>query len=598
MSHRRVDLAVHFVAACLAVGSAALTAAAQKAKVESQVLLTAEPGVQYAISPKGQHVAAVVLRGSRQVMVYDGTDGPRFDEILRLQNVNGGYVAFSDDGNRYAYFGRVGQEFVVVVDGKEVHRGAWDPQLAAIAQSPVHQLGFTPGSKHWYVILLKRDPARQHWQMVIDGAAGPVSEDIIQPLWSPDGEHHAYLQKIDPGTAQPRQALIVDAKTAPYLAGEPQWTADSKHLFTKRIVPRVIGMEVLADGQPIMRADGIQLYMAPTGPGVLGVAWAAPPNGARHAFLTVGNRKVPGSECTDGAGLSNVFISSDAKHFAARCRTWIMTDGKKGQEYAEGVSNASFTADGRSVYQGRTNNKSFLIVGDQESDAYSLIIQPSTGTRANGNLTNLEQAPATIRGNKVGYIARSTLNGAEYVVVVDGKKMPALNATSLTFSPDGSRFAFLAGHPAQSPNVDGTAYTNMTVDPAIGNIGFQGTFQWSADNKHVAWITAAQQGVFGVGLDGKLIAAIGMPRYLKFTADGKHLVWLVRAPPGSIAFVDGEKVLELPDNLALVNEADIRWSFPEDGTIVFIAQDGDAMKRFKITPGSETSVETALAKAK
>jgi hypothetical protein len=275
-----------------------------------------------------------------------------------------------------------------------------------------------------------------------------------------------------------------------------------------------------------------------------------------------------------------------------------MTDGKKGQEYAEGVSNVSFTADGRSVYQGRTNSKSFLIVGDQESDAYSLIIQPSTGTRANGNLTNLEQAPATIRGNRVGYIARPTLSGAEYVVVIDGKKMPALNATSLTFSPDGSRFAFLAGQPAQSPNVDGTAYANMTVDPAIGNIGFQGTFQWSPDSKHVAWITAAQQGVFGVGLDGKLIAAIGMPRFLKFTADGKHLVWLVRSPPGHIVFLDGEKVLELPQTLPLENEADIYWSFPEDGSIVFVAQDGDAMKRFKITPGTETSVASALAKAK
>jgi hypothetical protein len=34
------------------------------------------------------------------------------------------------------------------------------------------------------------------------------------------------------------------------------------------------------------------------------------------------------------------------------------------------------------------------------------------------------------------------------------------------------------------------------------------------------------------------------------------------------------------------------------GEGVFVAQDGDAMKRFKITPGSGTSVETLLAKAK
>jgi hypothetical protein len=70
----------------LTLAGTSRSSAAQKTKVESQVLLTAEPGVQYAISPKGQHIAAVVLRGSRQVMVHDGADGPRFDEILRLKN--------------------------------------------------------------------------------------------------------------------------------------------------------------------------------------------------------------------------------------------------------------------------------------------------------------------------------------------------------------------------------------------------------------------------------------------------------------------------------------------------------------------------------
>lgn len=369
-------------------------------------------------------------------------------------------------------------------------------------------------------------------------------------------------------------------------------------LFTERPIPAASATDILVDGNPFMRVPGAQLYMAPTGPGVLAVVWAVPPNGARHAFLTVGNRKVPGSECPDVAGLSNVFLSSDAKHFAARCRTWIMTDGKKGQEYADGVSNASFTADGRSVYQARTNNKSFLIVGDQESDGYSLIVSPTTGTRPTGNVTDLREAPATIRGNKVGYIARAGQDGREFVVVVDGKKIPALNASNLTFSPDGSRFAFLAGHPGQSPNVDGTHYTNTTVDPAIGNVGYQGVIQWSADSKHVAWIASMQQGLGGIGLDGKWIQAPGLTRFLKFTADGKHLLWLVRAPPGHIVFLDGEKVLELPQNLALENDADIYWSFPEDGSIVFVAQDGEAMKRFKITPGSDTSVETALAKAK
>lgn len=586
------------VAALLMLAAASLAAAAQKTKVESQVLLTAEPGMQYAVSAKGQHVAAVVLRGSRQVMVHDGVDGPRFDEILVIQSGTNDKVRWSDDGTRFIYFGRVGQEYAVMVDGKEVHRGAWDATLATRGQTPIYQMGFTPGSKHWYMILYKSDSSRQHWQLVIDAQAGPVSQGEVQPIWSPDGEHHTYIQTINPSTApQPRQVLIIDAKPAPYLAGEAQWTGDSKHLFTKRMVPGTNFIEILADGQPFARVEGgIQLYMAATGPGVLGVAWAAPPNGARHAFLMVGNRKVPGSECPDNAGLSNIYVSSDAKHFAARCRTWIMTNGKKGQEYADGVSNVAFTADGKPVYQGKTNGKSFLVVGDQESDGYGTITGQMEFTRDTRNTANFEPAPAVIRGNKVGFLTRTGQGGNQSVVVVEGKKYPALNAANLTFSPDGARFAFLSGHPYVAATVDGVAYEKMTVDPSLGNIGHQGTFQWSKDSKHVAWIVGAP--TTGVAIDGKYIAAPGMTRFLKFTADGKHLVWIVRAPPGHLVFVDGEKVLELPQNLPLENEADIYWSFAEDGTVTFIAQDGEAMKRFKITPGTDTSVETVLAKAK
>ncbi len=595
--HRTYGLVTTAFALVCATHAAAAQRPA-KTTVESQVLLTAEPGVQYAVSAKGQHVAAVALRGSRQVMVHDGVDGPRFDEVLKLSTTTTDKVQWSDDGNRFIYWGRVGQEYAVMVDGKEVHRGAWSVEAAARGQTPVFEMGFAPRSKHWYVILLNQNSSRQNYQLVIDGKPGPVSQSSIAPVWSLDGEHHAYIQQINPITAaQPSSALIVDGKAAPYNAGEPQFTADGLHLFTKRMVPRASLIEVLADGQPFMRAEGVQLHMSPTGPGVLGVVWSTAQN-ARVSFLTVGNRRVPGSDCADNAGLSGVYMSNDAKHFAAKCRTWVMTDAKKGQEYADGVSHVAFTADGRPVYQALTNGKTFLIVRDQESDGYASIESETAVTRAQRLTTGFTAAPAVIRGNKVGYIARVASSGNNFVAVVDGKKYPAINASQLSLSPDGSRFAFLAGHPYQTATVDGTAYSQMNVDGGIGNIGYQGMFQWSADSKHIAWIVATPNQ--GVAIDGKFLATGGMTRFLKFTADGKHLVWIVRNPaaPRHLIFVDGVQVLDLPQNLTLENEADIYWSFAEDGTVTFVAQDGDAMKRFKITPGSETSVETVLAKAK
>ncbi|HSE52843.1 MAG TPA: hypothetical protein VLB00_11700, partial [Gemmatimonadales bacterium] len=152
---------------------------AQDAKVESQLLLPPEPGMQYSISPKGQHLAGVVLRGSRQVLVHDGVDGPRFDQVLDLSSQSGsGKVAWSDDGARFAYHGKLGQEYVVVVDGKEVSRGPWSSDLQIQGRTPVTELGFSPGGKHWYVILETLSPGRQNFQMILDGVAGPTSQQL------------------------------------------------------------------------------------------------------------------------------------------------------------------------------------------------------------------------------------------------------------------------------------------------------------------------------------------------------------------------------------------------------------------------------------
>jgi len=46
--------------------------------------------------------------------------------------------------------------------------------------------------------------------------------------------------------------------------------------------------------------------------------------------------------------------------------------------------------------------------------------------------------------------------------------------------------------------------------------------------------------------------------------------------------VDGKRVLTLPQNLSLEIDADIYWDFPADGSIRFVAQDHEGMKRFRI----------------
>ena len=559
---------------------------AQDAKVESQLLLPPEPGMQYTISPKGLHLAGVVLRGSRQVLVHDGVDGPRFDQVLDLSNQNGAKVAWSDDGARHAYHGKLGQEYVIVVDGKEVSRGAWSAELQGQGRTPVHQLGFSPGGKHWFAVIETQTPGRQNYQMLLDGVAGPLSQQVFSPLFSPDGERHTYILQINTATTpQPRHVLIVDGKPAPYLAGEMQWTGDSKYLITKRPSPGNTGEDVLANGQPLMRVPGgVNLTMAPVGPGMLGRALTPWEGGSRSSFLLVGNRRVPGSECTNSAGLDAVYMSPDAKHYAARCAmTFMFVDGKKGQEYPEGLSHLVWTGDGRPVYYGRTNQHAFMILGDQESSAYGTILDIPPSTREERNTSNTPHKPAVVRGTHVAYIARTNAgDGNSTVVVVDGKAIPALAASEVSLSPDGSRFAFISGHPYQFVTVDGTPYDKAAVVPGIGNVGYQGTIHWSPDSKHVAWITAAPN--TGVMLDGRQLTTPGMTRFAHFTATGQ-LVYLARGQGAEhMVFVDGRKVLSLPQNLPLENEADIYWEFPADGSIRFVAQDHEGMKRFRIVP--------------
>lgn len=572
----------------LLIAATPLMLRGQDPKIESQILLPPEPGMQYTISPKGLHLAGVVLRGSRQVVVFDGVDGPRFDKVLNLSNqTGGGKVTWSEDGARYAYHGKQGQEYVIVVDGKEVSRGPWSAELEGQGQTPVHDLGFSPGGKHWYAVIQTRTPTRQNWQLIIDGVAGPVAPETIAPLFSPDGEHHTYLQQLPTASGPTRQVLIIDGKPAPYVAGDMQWTGDSKHLITKRLIPGSDLVEVLADGQVLMRVPGgVQFTMAPTGPAILGRAWTPFQGATRNSYLIIGNRRAVGSECSNSSGLDAVYMSADAKHYAARCPSnFMFVDGKKGQEYPEGVSHLVWTDDGRPVYQAKTNQRAFMIVGDQEAGPYGSILDNPVVTREDRNSGRYQTIPAVVRGNHVAYIARTNPNDqSATVVVVDGKAIPAANAVEVSLSPDGSRYAFLAGRPTMV-TVDGTAYPNAAIEPTIGNVGYQGTIQWSGDSKHVAWVTAYPSP--GVALDGKLIQAPGMTRFVHFTADGKHLVWLVRSPstPEHFVYLDGKKVLTLPQNLQLENEADVYWSFPADGSISFVAGDHEGMKRYRIVPG-------------
>ena len=87
-------------------------------KIEEKVLAPVQEGASFEVSPHGVHVATVATDGSRGVVFfYDGVVGPKFDQILALPTGRNARIAFSSDGNRYAYCARAGNGSRLIMDG-------------------------------------------------------------------------------------------------------------------------------------------------------------------------------------------------------------------------------------------------------------------------------------------------------------------------------------------------------------------------------------------------------------------------------------------------------------------------------------------------
>ncbi|MDQ3697091.1 MAG: hypothetical protein M3373_03560 [Gemmatimonadota bacterium] len=193
---REIVTLITAVALAAAPSAAAAQGAPAKTKVEEQVLITGEPGMNYLISPAGQHLAAVVNRGSRLVVVHDGIDGPRFDAILPTppHTATQPRVVFSPDASRYAYLARQGQEYVYMVDGKELLRVpvATHDEMQFMSGGSAYP-EFTPNGRHVYFMLLREEvPGRgtgyHEYRVYWDGKPGPVSAYPGPALIiSPDG---------------------------------------------------------------------------------------------------------------------------------------------------------------------------------------------------------------------------------------------------------------------------------------------------------------------------------------------------------------------------------------------------------------------------
>ena len=613
------------VFAALCVTSAVVSA---EVKVEEQVVGPVAQDVKYVVSPRGVHLASVARKGSRVIVIVDGVEGPKFDEIVTptsayvdprpqaeaqraamsggrpFQPPMPGPVTFSKDGKRFAYVGRQGKEWVLMVDGKEALRVPSEGNMS---------LEFTgEDGKH----LMFARSVFGGYELWVDGqkmpgifsSGGGGTEGTIDPLVTRDGARFAYAAQI----SRDKRTVIVDGKDMGYVGDNLQFTADGQHLFSLVRQGAIVGLTV--DGKLKMKSDGInQLVMAPVGNGFAAVLQRLNPPGE---FLVVNGKKVEGSDCTR---ILKVVFSPDGKHFAAVCSVannvnFVLIDGKKGQQY-DGIwmpELLAYSADSSKVgYVAQSAGKFFVVINEDESDAFD--------SNA-GFLFSRDGKRVASSG------LQTTTAGQSWPVYIDGKaeRFDKVDFASFIFTPDGTRYAYstqshasiyLDGKPA------GLSGKKFAFTPDSKRFLVWGT-QPSVDPKSgvlAQFQQAAKQGLF---VDGQHVYGdfnnMNL-RYRAFTPDGQHLFWMTMEPatgpnakPGlmeAVTYLDGKPLVRFdridgPGVAGIYSVANYQfqdppqaWDVGADGALTFLGPVGDVIKRFRITPSSDTSIATMLAAA-
>ncbi len=515
------------------------------------------------ISEDGNHMAIVTAKGSRQVVLIDGVEGPVFDEIPETYVWTSwpgspGPVVLSPTGGHSAYVGRRAGDFIAVVDGKEAvtlstpatqqgigysdpkgwnfyfnHDGShlayaaiagpasWVMVLDGVKGTPYHAFDLTQialNGKH--LIYVAQVTFDMKWHAVVDGKAGPGYDTISGLKVTSDGTHYAFLatrRGTGPGAAGATGGLaVIDGVEGPVY---PMGVSD---------------LEQAPDGRVSYMAMKPQ-----TSPG------GNPPH------LIVGTLDIPNTT-TFGVTIRNasrfspqyhVAWSPDGKRFACvQTNTpnpgiTVLVNGKPMGLTYDNANELVWSPDGsRFAYQARSKTGTFLVLDGQELAGYNWIkefqFSPS-GKRyafyaANStgiwmNVDGKEQPKAlgittdALRfspvGDHIAYGAQSTV--ITYQPIVDGVAKPynlgnfaSKNQTNpqtllpvFFYSPDGNHLAYVAG------KADGSGKVSVWVDDVANPGPLPSYFNpaWSPDSRHFAAIVSNGSGQgWTIMIDGKL----------------------------------------------------------------------------------------------
>lgn len=551
-----------------------------QAKVEEVVLGPAN-GASYSssvphLSKTGLHVAVQVSKGSRIAMRVDGVDGPSVDAVAQ------GFV-FSTNGTRHAYVAKVGEEHIVVLDGKEVARARPNRN----GTIPFTSLGFSPkGTRFYYQQLMPPDGSPLRW--VIDGKPSDIPSygGSEGPVFSPDETRYFYWLTLPAGT----QKLIVDGKDSGFPGQDPQFSPDSKNIIT--IAHSPTGSTLVINGRPGSRAKKIlKAHMSSGGLNLLVLGTGGEAGTPMTQYLGTAGKKIEGSDCQI---IESLTFSPDGKRYAALCsnhsRKFMLIDGKKHQDY-DGITDFTFSTDStKTFYVARAAGKSFAVVNDEESEGY-----PTMQGISSSSLNPLRLGAG---GKRIGFLGSAGTR--DTFVVVDGKTTTVKNGSFLAFSPDASRYAFAAGDPGfPTLYLDGAEQKDVAVI-APNNMPEGAPFSFSPDGKHVAHFgfINPRNDRRGLVVNGKLVDVFtALYQVPSFTPDGNHMFYYRTVPGAFELCVDGKPAVKF-SGIPLHPQQGSKqplWEMSTEGVYTFLAVVDTMLKRFRVTPSADTSITKMIA---
>lgn len=555
--------------------------------IDEQILSPLGQGFSYVPSPGPVDLVTVGPAGSRMAVYRNGEAGPRFDDIVATQPTpeGGGGIAvvFSADGSRYAYVGRIRDEFKLIVDGEEVATGKYDGGGNTVAG-----VGFNADNHLFYRIRQQDEQRNAPWRFVMDGQPSPPMANQFHIILSPVGKGYVLIGTLDETR---EQAVIRDGEVIDSHAMNFIYRHDGK-LFTIEMDSGTNETLVKLEGEELFRGDWAVQDIVPA---PAGETWALIGNSRSRgpsARVVINGEEIEGT-VSNMVGSKRIWYSDDGAHWAVIMqpqtgRQYVVVDGERQDEYSA-IQGFSFCPDGtRHAYWGRSPSGAYLVIDGEEEEGVSTQTPPVIWGGGGAHVGWAEQATNPPRISVL-------YNGARYV------GSHHLANGNIGLSPDGQRMAVLDGPtlveftPAGIKKHEG--FQNLVRAKGAtahgGYLPMPNGFIFSPDGRYlVGWGNDLQTGRKGVFCNGILTfeaPGIAVLR-IGFSQDSKHF-YLLMADTGSerTLYVDGEPVMRLGVQPFETEES--MWNIDEDGVLHFMIADNEGIKRITVKPSPDRSVD-------